>query len=1565
MNSKKNSFKRVAAGTLAVLTVAAYTAPVANVGGLPSVNVLTADAAIGDYDVSFTWEEIAPYMVSLSVNGTPISGDAVTGSTNRKFTKASGSEVVIETKVPLLTKISGTDTVLDLGQSASSTEYILDSEAEVKKQDYKLVAGHYNVSKYKDTYTYTILLKDEDNAPAGNPFKLQGAKQGITFYSYDQDIVRSYNNIEDEAVANDAITIDRKNDAGVMGTENQTISGAAAEYIINGKVILQSDENFAVEIYDGSAATSTVDPDVVYNTKTKKYVCEFDMPEFKGDGNSKFNAWDRSTTVNDKAMGSKVCVVIEAKNAAVLTYTEKNNQLLANGLTVDTNTVAAQITAVQQRAQVKDPETDAVIDEEIKAGTALAYNGTMKYGTDAGDGVTLTINRDDVLTKEGDSTTLYKNAVAAVTIKKDGTYYKNDLAVGAKGIGGGKVDTQTDWREILVGSATNGFAYDFDANGKLVLPKFTEAGEYEISAEFFVKNDTNGTSIKTINFKFTIAPIEIKGSDVKISFDYKDKNGNVIREKSNANLVTPKAVSFKNNGTLEITIPDSLKGTTFNAHVEVPMLEKAEFEQLFEFAGTVGANDNIVVVVDGDRKQIKGSDINKATNTVSIKYSSSESVDYKSGDAIPYVYNYKAGAYPAAEDDLDETKLVVGIYKVDGALTATKFDTANRINVNIYDQNYGAPYSADGSQFATLGVRYKLIKEVQQPQIKLLNVHPDWSDAGNRLKIAAADTSLENFEEIFWNNFEGNEIVEENKELISFEYLEGTGRDALDDDLDSHTEGVPTKKSDINYTLYVLYDGEVFDAFDLEVVTLKTKVVPDESQLKITYGDKLEITNYKLVDSNGKTVNKIKLNEVIATSIYEAKDGNLNKAGVQPKKDVDGKYMRESDYDYNKYYLSGTKKTLNAGTYIVTFGAVVDKDADYTVGSDEYILVVDKKQITGDMFTTNAVIYDKKQHTKNITDFTFNFQNANEAYNYAATEDHHKLTTNDEFYVSGGTNKATAASKVTYDAKTGTTTIEPNVIQISADEDSTNYTGTAEVNWYISTISNENQNIVDFTWDADNTLLFDEGRIHVQYSKTNDSKIKVQNPNTKKAYVIEDYGVIVDKYATIAAPTDAILNTASGNTTVYEEQKKGTYTTADSFKAAKDVANANLYYGNGYTIGHASAANKADSIYGANIRVEDVEKGIWVRPYALLDDGTVVYGESIFLDITREAKKQLQFQLNPKKKLDKTNNLAGYDAETGKYTFYASYTKFDTTKVQAQVKDFGVIVDKNGSFIKKNGQFVLASDNTTTIEDAFKFGKGFKEGHFNPDNEKLGANEYGAKITPKDTVTGIWVRGYIKLSDSLIVYTKPAYYNSVSDYYANIDASSRVGTYEAKFNDGSDLVSKYEKFGEVKTPSIKTSKLQVSGVDKKIKTDSGVQIQAYIADTTATANDLKYENASGKFKIAFFNNIKANDSSLTFVKQGVIVDKNESLVTREYSSIEKTFAYTIKPEANTKLVLGKGFIEGEKNKAANNYTASVTPVAGKAITVRPYTIFKVTGTDTEIVVYGDIRVVSTDGYIFQ
>jgi len=1482
---KKQTTKRALAGVLAVLTVAG-SAP-ANVGGLilAANNAIVASAA-DQHDVSLTWtdaddsgEALKKYITSIEINGESV--PAVNKTTGYTFEKVNdkASTMKIVSKVPLdLTNFAG---------YADKTQTVKNDSS------YKLVAGDYTISesgKFPNVvYTYEFNLLE---TAANKSFDLVGQKQTVTY---------AYRNLGAQTTAA-TVTTTKPNTA-----ENGTIDAAEpAKFFIQGDATLKNTTNFSVMVYDSSKEGSTLDPDVTYDTDEGKYVATFKMP-------TKYEGADKQEKLGDVNYGDSVIIVLQPQKAEALDYTISKGQLLASGTTVVDGTVAAEIKATQQRAEVRDPETDAVVDEEIKANTELAYEGSMKYGYKADDGVSLTVTRDAKLTKADGRDGTTKGKYGVVTIYKDGAIYKTtasggDAAAEFAALNPNIAATATypasasEWNELMIDSSFT----------SINLPKFKNAGDYEIEVTFFTENASQGTDTKKVNFKFKITPQDVDASDATVSFSYDN-----VAENTNANKVTPKPVSFKKDGVLEIQVPDELKGTTFTAHIEVPAIYEAAYEAFRAAGGNTTAYSKDVI------------------------------------EDLPPV-----GDFPGWEKD--------EAYKAQKTLTATEFDVVNTAEILVYDQNFGAPYSANHTKFKTITLKYKLVKEIEEPEITPL-IGSDF-EADQILKVAVADTDIDSFTDIFWDNFKGNDTVEENKDKISFEYLEGTDRAATVDDLDSRNAGVPTKKSEINYTLYVLYDGEAFTSIPLQVVSVKAKVTPAESDLTFDFGNKLAIDSKKCVikDSKGNVQKNLKHDGIIAKTIYMAKDTDLNTDGVQPGKDTDGKYKRA-----NNLNLAG-KDFLDAGTYIVTFGAKVPVDADYTISSDEFIVVVEKREITGDMFLMNkAYSYTTAATGQNVQynattgwpaalqDFNFMLKDPDDdtkyvgLYNGSAANTYYTGNTSD-FKVSGGDTKAYAAGEYT--------------IKITANKNSKNFTGTASVNWYVASETNNTQ-VVEFEWDPDETLLFDNARVHVQFKKTADSKVTAINPNTKKKYVISDYGVIIDKDNKIAAPTKDELNdvvTGSGNKNVYEYQKANAGTVVntahnltanDGFNKKRTDAEAALLLGNGFTAGHVSEENKKDNIYGANIKFNDVKKGVWVRPYALLDDGTVVYGKAIFLDITREAEKQLQFQLNPVKKLDKTNNIAGYDMNSGKYVFYASYSKLDSTKIKAEVKDFGVLVDKSNKFTKLTpemdpyastdlyGKFVLASDKKTKIDDAFQYGKGFIEGHFNPDNEKLGANEYGAKIKPQDSVSGVWVRGYIKLSDDLIVYSEPAYYNSVSEYYAK--AANNVNLREEDYDVVRDAEGKY----------IRTTRQDETGVDYFAKFQNNTAIANQACSFNAVApyfqnGDVAYQNAAGKYSINFANLVKANHSKLDFVAQGVVVDKNETLVTKEYDSDNSRYVYNWKDGYASKLQLGKGFVEGKKTKASADYSASVTPNAGKAIVIRPYVIVKVTGTETEVTIYG-------------
>ena len=264
-------------------------------------------------------------------------------------------------------------------------------------------------------------------------------------------------------------------------------------------------------------------------------------------------------------------------------------------------------------------------------------------------------------------------------------------------------------------------------------------------------------------------------------------------------------------------------------------------------------------------------------------------------------------------------------------------------------------------------------------------------------------------------------------------------------------------------------------------------------------------------------------------------------------------------------------------------------------------------------------------------------------------------------------------------------------------------------------------------------------------------------------------------------------------------------------------------------------------------------------------------------------------------------------------------------------------MDKKGTF---GIDGVSTSDKKLNVDKGLRIGKGFIEGHNNkaPD-AVLAAEEYGAKISPKDTVTGVWVRPYVNLGGGLVVYGTPEYYQSVSKYYAgNTYNDANV------WSDGNiTLASTAGAAGETIVGQI----LKAHNV--------GVAAGATATPEIVGLNGM-YNAATGKYAIKFTNTVPKNDPNYDFVKMGVILDKSESLLSKTLNTGNKDYHYAQKDPTGTvtatKMQLGNGFVEGKKTVANNEYTANVTPESEKAITVVPYVTFKVNDTVGEITVYG-------------
>jgi hypothetical protein len=371
-----------------------------------------------------------------------------------------------------------------------------------------------------------------------------------------------------------------------------------------------------------------------------------------------------------------------------------------------------------------------------------------------------------------------------------------------------------------------------------------------------------------------------------------------------------------------------------------------------------------------------------------------------------------------------------------------------------------------------------------------------------------------------------------------------------------------------------------------------------------------------------------------------------------------------------------------------------------------------------------------------------------------------------------------------------------------------------------------------------------------------------------------------------------------------------------------------------------------------NIKVLDVETGIWARPYIETTDGKIYYGDPIYKNITEEATEKLKLKvanshLTAYNKTTAANFAAGsattyypatlkssvtnatvgdskiqigLNTDSGKYYFYSSMQKLDSN-VKANVVQSGVVYDKFG-LIDKYGK--LVSDQNVTVEDALKLengcdltldkNKGKRSigiGIANTTSDKLSAQEYGANISA-DGMNGVWVRAYVKLSSTLVVYTDPVYIEGLSDHYRFGDA------YGTALTSPKNIATNWE-------------------ATKQVGTSCGFS-----------------------FKISPVD-------GLTLKKAGVVADNSGEFLT--YNSANKTYNFDadLAKKASAALILNNGYKTGSKTATQiknNTYNGTYNPVdAGNGVTipivVRPFITFLAKDGKTEITVYGAPYAVQT------
>lgn len=891
------------------------------------------------------------------------------------------------------------------------------------------------------------------------------------------------------------------------------------------------------------------------------------------------------------------------------------------------------------------------------------------------------------------------------------------------------------------------------------------------------------------------------------------------------------------------------------------------------------------------------------------------------------------------------------------------------VSIRILDPEYGGSETAD-----TIDIPWKVVDYDSKPSFTNNYTTP---------VTVAQDDAASLGEEILAAVAENDAARALTVDDVSFEYvagLNGADRTEGEDELDSFESGLPTEKGD--YTVYLSYGDEVQSTVSVSITSYKLTVVPDASALSFTYGKDFAVDKYTLKDADGKTVKNVTVSDLsvqFMQPIYKEENGKAVQTG---KYEAYGTGYGTDSYNIN-CYLSEVAKKFNYNISDTTLlpekqgnqnGLItVDKkdttDTDRVTGITSLVVPVENvpkleagvyyvkfsgKTSDEDYALDTSTVYEVTVSKKKLSDSTINILINPEQYTgKSLTPDETSITALDteteyDFTKDDPTSTATSPKdkikqlKLTESfsaSKVGEYDVEVGLV----DTNTRNYEGTATAKWHV--VNKESTiNTMNLKWNEAKTTLFDNGRIHVEVTKKDISKL-----NLGDGVTIEKYGVIVEKEGKIPAPVALMNNpTATYNNLTSDEKTN----------AEKQLQLNNGFIEGKYTqdninvvdekTGKVIEVRNAESVtYSANIKVIDAETGIWARPYVLLSDGTVAYGDAKYLNLEKEAQDKLNLTMpyakandvfrvsnmtDAQKKDAKNYVNAGYDVLLNKYYAYATFTDLSNEGFRdtvLEVSDFGVVVDKYG---------IIKSDAAPAdVAKNLRIGKNSKliVGHYQKGNKNLqGDNEYTANITPANSATGVWVRPYLDLGGGLIVYGDAQYFASASDYFNNF---------------ATDQVQSINGIGTLNvSPVADSPKATVKfAPNAQLKTVQERVTAAYVASVTGN---------------------KAKDAPTVTIKQvGVVLDKkglltadkkwDDTAVTAalsdKYNKVEyaTTAAANVYPTANANLILGKGFIEGKKTSNFTvDYTGKVSPVSNDLV-VRNYVIYAIG--DTELTVYGN------------
>lgn len=668
----------------------------------------------------------------------------------------------------------------------------------------------------------------------------------------------------------------------------------------------------------------------------------------------------------------------------------------------------------------------------------------------------------------------------------------------------------------------------------------------------------------------------------------------------------------------------------------------------------------------------------------------------------------------------------------DGSDKGNVLDKVYTETITITDSSYtGGPFT----------VKWKLVKAKEndglyyefEGQNALINTKAGINETAKEVQYDAIEEQLKGFLK------SSDETLDVSK--ATFQYTATAPVDGNDIDLDGMKDGLPVltaaqmaSASGVNKVFYVYASvGSVSTVNPIKIKLVEdatTSVHPVLNKLSYVYGERITLDDISFVTAAGTKVTFDKdditniandkgdgkvNNEAIKFTMLDDKGKPITSGGVYTVVNSDESENSVYFLEPGKYQVEfNTANIINvSGNGKTTKGYTITADTSNDSAAVKYTIEVTKRTIEPSMFADyTADLSTTKQAT--ITNTTYNSEMIS-----LPVDGMKPLTVT----VSGGTSKAT---------KAGTYQVE---LTPTGDAVTKYYEGTASVNWYAKTTATA---VPALVWNQKGQNIYkgEDGSIQVHVEAFQAKKSESSLPNVANGvYSGTDYA------------KDAAVTTASTVTTKFGFVYDKTQTFAKDADPAEVAKALKLDADGGFKGQKATNATKKGTngiMTGLNFKVESADDYYWVRPYVTVEGGAPTYGKPMLVDFQTVAQEVLQPTLESVQLVQKDVN-----GKSGLYYYvYATkYTRVDGEDRTIQPERWGIVLDRTGNY----GATVAADDfdyEALTLDNCDAHSEALKNA------TKYTEDEVGTLISIKDSLSRVYVRNYIDFGNGLVVYNE-------------------------------------------------------------------------------------------------------------------------------------------------------------------------------------------------------------------